>query len=173
MTVTGRSARLMLVAMAGLVAACGSGDGDGAATTTTTLDSAEAEQLLEGVTWELAGGQILLPLVEKNAQPTISFTGNTASVWTGCRTFTASYTVATPSLRFEPLEGDQRGCRHAIQAAIDEQYLARLEATSSFSVSPDALYLRDDQGSSTLFVAAGAVGLDDLPGLLPTTIPDG
>jgi heat shock protein HslJ len=139
-----------------LLAGCGPSGADTLGRPGTT--SSAAGPALEETSWELGPQALDLPGPD-DARPTLRLEGGTATGSSGCNTYRAPYTLATPSLTFGPAASTRMACG-AAQTAIETAYLDRLSRVAAYELAAPGLVLRDSGGATVLTFAAADTSLE-------------
>ena len=74
----------------------------------------------------------------------------------GCNTYHGTYEASGTSLTFGPLAATRKMCEQDVSTQ-EQQYLAALDATASFTIDGDQLSLSDDAGQMLLQFSGKAI----------------
>jgi heat shock protein HslJ len=129
----------LLLPLLGL-AACTQGGGGNPA---TPAASARSFQAAEWTLVELDGGPVAT--AEGRRAPTLTLAGSSASGFAGCNRLSGSYESAGDSLTFGAMVTTRMHCEGAM--ALEQRYLAALEATRRYRVAESGLELLDAAGA--------------------------
>ncbi|MEW5929068.1 MAG: META domain-containing protein [Gemmatimonadota bacterium] len=101
-------------------------------------------------------------LVELNGRPagsgaggraaTLRLDGERAGGFAGCNTFGGGYQMGESSLTFATLAATRMACEQGME--LEREYLATLEATRSWRMTPQGLELLGERGVLARFAAA-------------------
>ena len=150
------------------LAACGSSSKSTSATTKPT--AAGSSSGLEGTTWELAAGALVI-IGAEHVVPTLLMQDGTASGWAGCNNYSTHYVLSGSSLTFGTVASTKMACG-AVPSAVENQFLQRLSNVSTYSVTSGRLQLLDSTAQVVLrFTAANTsiVGSWAITGYLTST----
>jgi heat shock protein HslJ len=129
---------------------CGSSSKAGSATTKPSAPASSSG--LEGTTWELAAGALVIPGAE-HVVPTLLMQDETASGWAGCNNYSTHYVLSGSSLTFGTVASTKKACG-AVPTAVENQFLQRLSNVSTYSIASGRLQLLDSTGQVVLRFAA-------------------
>ncbi len=107
---------------------------EGTAWTLTTIATPDSQ----AVSTTIAGTRV-----------TAQFDAGAVSGSGGCNTYHGTYETSDSSLTFGPLAATRKMCEQDVSTQ-EQQYLAALDATASFTIDGDALSLSDDAGQMLL-----------------------
>lgn len=108
-----------------------------------SAESSAASAPLEGTEWalvELAGRAP--PPGDAGRPATLLLRDGRANGFAGCNGFFGSYVVSGAALRFSELGATRKACATGME--LESRYLAALEATRAYRLTPQGLELRGD-----------------------------
>jgi len=109
---------------------------------------------LSGPTWRVTGynnGMGGVVSTVSGTQLSMVFdTDGRVSGDTGCNTFTGPYTLSGSSISFGPLATTRRACLSDDANRQEQQFLAALDATTTYQLMGDRLTFRDDTGATQI-----------------------
>jgi len=152
------------------------------ASTLTIYDAAGAEILLysagspaaiTGTTWHLRAynnGKQAVVSVLNGTDPTAVFgTDGQVSGNATCNTYFGPYTITGSTIKVGPLGSTLMACPDAAQQAQETQFLAALQAATTYEVRGLVLEMRDASGAMQADLAAVAVEPVPMPTAAPVT----
>jgi heat shock protein HslJ len=138
----------LALSAAGLVVlgACGSDSGTTASSpTTASTTTAAGVRGLEGIVWEADPASLGVTAASAPV-PTLLLQGGTASGFSGCNTYRASYVVNGTSLVVTPGAATSMACVGPA-GDVEAAFMSALSKTASFDVGVSGLQLRDASGA--------------------------
>ena len=117
--------------------------------------------------WDVTGvnnGQQALVSVAEDAGLTATFAPNgDIEGFAGCNTFFGTYTVVGNAITIGPLGTTRMACASEDLNALEQQYLAALQAAATWEIEPHGLTLRDAEGAMQVTFLAEAGRQDRRP----------
>ncbi len=104
--------------------------------------------ILVGTTWRLAevdGKPMALGQDGKAATMELTIEGKRVSGFAGCNRMSGTYRLQGDSLRFGPLALTRMACKKGMD--IEREFVAALEGTRAYRLSPDGLELLGESGT--------------------------
>lgn len=114
------------------------------------------DEPIEGPTWRLASvaQQPVAQAVEPQREARLQFNGARVSGSSGCNQLSGAYQRSGSSLKIGPLAATRMACADPARAALESEFLAALQGTSSYSLLGSQLILLDGAGRSLAVLEA-------------------